>query len=135
MVRLVLPARRLLPMHRGRRRRRHVRYCSLWRVGDRRVGRRVRAASVHALARFVGLIEQLHPEPLYTIASPPGETKAELDAWTLPPADLFDVPAIVAANTVEQAADLNHVVGWWRRRLPLELDRRRCRTGRIDAGL
>lgn len=43
------------------------------------------------LAEFVGWIHDRHPEVLYTISSPPGETRDELNAWSLPPADLFDV--------------------------------------------
>lgn len=43
------------------------------------------------LAEFVGWIKARHPATLYTLSSPPGETKAELDAWSIDPADLFDV--------------------------------------------
>lgn len=53
-----------------------------WQTGEPDPGR---------LAQFLGWIEQRHPEVLCTISSPPGETAAELDAWSRPPADLFDV--------------------------------------------
>lgn len=43
------------------------------------------------LAEFVSWIEQRHPEVIYTISAPPGETRDELNAWSIPPADLFDV--------------------------------------------
>ena len=43
------------------------------------------------LAQFVGWIKQRHPAALYTISSPPGEGADELNAWSIPPADLFDV--------------------------------------------
>jgi len=39
----------------------------------------------------VGWIKQRHPATLYTISSPPGEGAEELNAWSIPPADLFDV--------------------------------------------
>lgn len=43
------------------------------------------------LAEFVGWIKARHPATLYTLSSPPGETKAELDDWSVDPANLFDV--------------------------------------------
>ncbi len=43
------------------------------------------------LAQFVGWIKQRHPACLYTISAPPGETAEELNAWSVWPADLFDV--------------------------------------------
>jgi hypothetical protein len=43
------------------------------------------------LAEFVGWIKARHPATLYTLSSPPGETKAELDAWSIDPANMFDV--------------------------------------------
>lgn len=43
------------------------------------------------LAQFVGWIKERHPATLYTISSPPGETADELNAWSVWPADLFDV--------------------------------------------
>jgi hypothetical protein len=43
------------------------------------------------LAQFVGWIKQRNPASLYTISSPPGEGVDELNAWSIPPADLFDV--------------------------------------------
>jgi hypothetical protein len=43
------------------------------------------------LADFVSKIEARHPSTLYTLSSPPGETKTELDEWSIDPADLFDV--------------------------------------------
>lgn len=44
-----------------------------------------------ALARFLTPIKQRHPAALYTLTSPPGETKDELDRYSIGPADLFDV--------------------------------------------
>jgi DNA-directed RNA polymerase specialized sigma24 family protein len=43
------------------------------------------------LAQLVGWFKQRHPATLYTISSPPGETADELNAWSIRPADLFDV--------------------------------------------
>jgi hypothetical protein len=43
------------------------------------------------LAQFVGWIKQRHPATLCTISSPPGEGRDELNAWSVYPADLFDV--------------------------------------------
>ena len=43
------------------------------------------------LAQFVGWIKQRHPATLCTLSSPPGEGTEELNAWSIPPADLFDV--------------------------------------------
>jgi hypothetical protein len=43
------------------------------------------------LAQFVGWIKQRNPASLYTISSPPGEGTEELNAWSIWPADLFDV--------------------------------------------
>jgi hypothetical protein len=43
------------------------------------------------LAQFVSWIQQRNPASLYTISSPPGEGVDELNAWSIPPANLFDV--------------------------------------------
>ncbi len=43
------------------------------------------------LAQFMQLVENRHPNVLKTLSSPPGETPAELDAWSIDPADMFDV--------------------------------------------
>lgn len=50
------------------------------------------------LAQFVQLIENRHPEVLKTLSSPPGETPAELDAWSVDPADMFDVHGYRGGN-------------------------------------
>jgi hypothetical protein len=43
------------------------------------------------LAQFVGWVKNRHPATITTISSPPGEGRDELNAWSIPPADLFDV--------------------------------------------
>ncbi|MDD5366953.1 MAG: hypothetical protein PHR30_16570 [Gallionellaceae bacterium] len=43
------------------------------------------------LAEMVTWFRAVCPGPLLTLTSPPGETKAELDAYSLDPADLYDV--------------------------------------------
>ncbi len=43
------------------------------------------------LAQFVGAIESRHPQVLYTLTSPPSELAVDLDAYSIGPADLFDV--------------------------------------------
>ena len=43
------------------------------------------------LAEMGAWFRHVCPQPLLTLTSPPGETKAELDAYSLAPADLFDV--------------------------------------------
>jgi hypothetical protein len=43
------------------------------------------------LAQFVGWVKSRHPAILCTISAPPGEGADELNAWSIPPADLFDV--------------------------------------------
>jgi hypothetical protein len=53
-----------------------------WQTGE---------ADPNRLAQFVGWIKQRHPACLYTISAPPGEGADELNAWSVWPADLFDV--------------------------------------------
>ncbi len=43
------------------------------------------------LSEMVSVFRAVCPGPLLTLTSPQGETKAELDTYSIPPADLFDV--------------------------------------------